>query len=151
VRAYESQTKDILIANGAIEAPPKTATISSRVTIDLEEVTHIIAANTDFPGYSDAEGLMIPVVTPEWVQHSVSKGRIAHVRPFTPDPRFFFSDVMATIAELPFGDKEAICGGIIAMGGQYSNHLTKFTTHIVALNMDNVSCVSCYFASSACC
>jgi hypothetical protein len=82
---------------------------------------------------------MIPVITPEWVRHSVLKKRIAHVRPFTPDPRFFFSDVVATIAELPAGDKEAICGGIIAMGGQFSSHLTKFTTHIVALNMDNVS------------
>jgi hypothetical protein len=82
---------------------------------------------------------MIPVITPEWVRHSVLKKRNAHVRPFTPDPRFFFSDVVATIAELPAGDKEAICGGIIAMGGQFSSHLTKFTTHIVALNMENVS------------
>lgn len=81
---------------------------------------------------------MIPVVRPEWVSFSVKVDRLAHVRPFTPDPRFFFSDVVATVAELPPGDKEAICGGIIAMGGQYSNHLTKLTTHIVALSTDNV-------------
>ncbi|KAA8908448.1 BRCT domain-containing protein [Sphaerosporella brunnea] len=135
-----AEARDLLLANGAVEAPAKPATVSSRITIDLEEVTHIIAANTDFPGYADAENLMIPVVRPEWVRHSVLKKRIAHVRPFTPDPRFFFSDVAATIADLPLGDKEAICGGVIAMGGQYSTHLTKFTTHIVALNMENEKC-----------
>lgn len=133
-----SQLKAILLAHGATEAPVKPATASSRVTIDLEESTHIISANTDFPGYADAVNLMIPVVTPEWVKHSALKKRVAHVRPFTPDPRFFFSNVVATVAELPPGDKEAICGGIVAMGGQYSHHLTKFTTHIVALNTDNV-------------
>jgi hypothetical protein len=133
------KVKAILLNHGATEAPTRPATTSSRVMIDLEEVTHIISANTDFPGYTDAVNLMIPVVTPEWAKHSAAKGRLAHVRPFTPDPRFFFSNVVATVAELPPGDKEAICGGIVAMGGQYSHHLTKFTTHIVALNTDNVS------------
>jgi len=82
--------------------------------------------------------LMVPVVTHGWVRASAAKNRLAPLRPFTPDPRFFFSNVMATTAELPVGDKEAICGGIVAMGGQFMNQLTKFTTHIVALNMDNV-------------
>lgn len=82
---------------------------------------------------------MKPIVTPAWVDTSITRKRLAHVRPFTPDPRLFFSGVNATVAELPAGDKEAICGGIIAMGGQYSSNLTKFTTHVVALNMDSVS------------
>jgi len=106
--------------------------------LDLQEITHIISSTIDFPDYSEVEGLMIPVVKPEWVDFSIQKDRIAHVRPYTPDPRFFLCGIVATIAELPVGDKEAICGGIIAMGGQYGSSLTKFTTHIVALNMDNV-------------
>ena len=85
---------------------------------------------------------MKPIVTPAWVDTTIAKKRLAHVRPFTPDPQFFFSGVIATVAELPVGDKEAICGGIIAMGGQYNGNLTKFTTHLVALNMDNVC--KCY-------
>jgi hypothetical protein len=84
---------------------------------------------------------MISVVTPEWVRFSLQKNKLAHIRPFTPDPRLFFSNVIATSSELPTGDKEAICGGIIAMGGQFSNNLTKLTTHVVALTMDNV-CVA---------
>lgn len=137
--AYVSlQTARILVENGAREAPPLD-TVHSSVRIDLGEVSHIISANIDFPGYVEAEKFMIPVITQEWPKVSLQKKRLAHVRPYNPDPRFFFSGVMVTVAELPSGDKEAICGGVIAMGGQYSSNLTKFTTHIVALNMDNVS------------
>lgn len=81
---------------------------------------------------------MIPVVKPEWVDASIERQRLAQVRPYNPDPRFFFAGVVASIADLPQGDKEAICGGIIAMGGQCSHAISKFNTHIVALNMDNV-------------
>lgn len=63
---------------------------------------------------------------------------MAHVRPFTPDPRLFFSGIIVTTAELPVGDREAIFGGVIALGGQYTVNLTKFVTHVVALNLDNV-------------
>ncbi|KAI5800123.1 BRCT domain-containing protein [Geopyxis carbonaria] len=130
----------LLTEGGAKESKPRSSTATSLITIDLEEVTHIVAADSDFPGYTEAENLMVPVVKPGWVRHSVKTKRIAHVRPWTPDPRFFFSGVMATVADLPVGDKEAICGGILAMGGQFSNHLTKFTTHLVTLNMDNDKC-----------
>lgn len=81
---------------------------------------------------------MIPVVKPEWVDASMERQRLAQVRPYSPDPSLFFSGVVASIAELPAGDQEAICGGIMAMGGQCSNVLNKYITHIVALNMDNV-------------
>lgn len=128
-----------MLENGAQESASRESAGQSRTNIDLEEVTHIIARDINFLGYADAERNMIPVVTPEWARVSVQRGRLAHVRLFTPDPRFFFSGVVATVAELPPGDKEAICGGVIAMGGQYSNHLTKMTTHVVALDMDNVS------------
>lgn len=134
------KTKADLLRNGAKEAGKREPTALSCITIDLAEVTHIIAADTHFLGYAEAESYMIPVVTPDWVWVSLEKKRIAHVRPFTPDPRFFFSDVIATATELPSRDKEAICGGIIAMGGQFSNNLSKFTTHIVALNLDNEKC-----------
>ncbi|KAG0135348.1 BRCT domain-containing protein [Tuber indicum] len=128
----------MLIENGALESKPLGT--GSAMQLDLQEITHIISSTIDFPDYSEVEGLMIPVVKPEWVNFSIQKNRIAHVRPYTPDPRFFLCGIIATIAELPVGDKEAICGGIIAMGGQYGSNLTKFTTHIVALNMDNEKC-----------
>lgn len=47
------------------------------------------------------------------------------------------SDVVATCADLPEGDKDAIAGGILAMGGNHSAKLTTQVTHVVALSMDN--------------
>ncbi|RPB14927.1 BRCT domain-containing protein [Morchella conica CCBAS932] len=130
------ETTKLLTTSGATPATP----LDSHIRIDLASVTHIVSTTVDFPGYTEAERFMIPVVTPAWVTASLDKGRMVHVRPYNPDPRFFFSGVMATVAELPEGDKEAICGGVVAMGGQYTGHLTRFTTHVVALNMDNDKC-----------
>ncbi|KAF8440146.1 hypothetical protein BGX38DRAFT_1097298 [Terfezia claveryi] len=130
-----------LLDNGATEVEFRTNP-NDKIPFDPAEVTHVIAADVDFPGQLEVDEAMKPIVTPAWVDTTIAKKRLAHVRPFTPDPQFFFSGVIATVAELPVGDKEAICGGIIAMGGQYNGNLTKFTTHLVALNMDNEKCKS---------
>lgn len=82
---------------------------------------------------------MVSVVSPNWVYKSVETKKAQQIRPFTPDPRFFFSDVTVTTAELPAGDREAISGGIIAMGGTVCGTLRSTVTHIVALNLNNVS------------
>lgn len=62
------------------------------------------------------------------------------MRPFTPDPRLFFSNVTLSCADIPTGDKDAIIGAVLAMGGMESNSLTKMTTHICALTMDHPKC-----------
>ncbi|KAI5808837.1 BRCT domain-containing protein [Peziza echinospora] len=138
-REQATKVKKTLLEHGAIEAEHRTDP-DNKTPFDPLEVTHVIAADVDFPGQLEVEEAMKAIVTPAWVETSVAKKRLAHVRLFTPDPKLFFSGVIVTIAELPVGDKEAICGGILAMGGQYSTNLTKLTTHIVALNMDNEKC-----------
>ena len=45
-----------------------------------------------------------------------------------------------TCADIPEGDKDAIVGGVLAMGGTYSQFLTSVVTHIVALTQDNSKC-----------
>jgi len=50
------------------------------------------------------------------------------------------SDVTICCADIPEGDKEAIIGGVIAMGGQHSSALSKMVTHLVALTLDNDKC-----------
>lgn len=82
---------------------------------------------------------MVTVVTPQWVYKSVETNKAQQIRPFTPDPRFFFSNITVTTADLPAGDKEAIVGGVIAMGGTVCSALRASVTHIVALNLNNVS------------
>ena len=58
-------------------------------------------------------------------------------RPFSPDPRMIFAEVVVTCADLPDMDKESILGACMALGGQESKDVSKLTTHICALSMDH--------------
>lgn len=107
---------------------------------DIDDLTHIISTTSDFPRYSDARERMVAVVTPSWITASLLKNKQAQIRPFTPDPMLFFNQVNVTCADIPTGDKDAIIGAVLAMGGMESNSLTRMTTHICALTMDHVKC-----------
>ncbi|KAI3324252.1 BRCT domain-containing protein [Xylariaceae sp. AK1471] len=106
-------------------------------TWPLATVTHIISNTIEFPQYDEATKMMIPVVKSKWISASLAKGKQAQIRPYTPDPRMIFSDVMLSCADIPDNDKEAIIGATMAMGGMDSEHVTKLTTHICALSMDH--------------
>jgi hypothetical protein len=83
---------------------------------------------------------MISVVIPRWITHSLIKSKQAQIRPYTPDPNLFFSNVNVSCANIPTGDKDAIIGAVLALGGMESNSLTKMVTHICALSMDHEKC-----------
>ncbi len=106
----------------------------------FSSISHIIATNIDFQDYDESEERMIPVVKPEWVYDSITKGRLPPCRPYSPDPKYFFSDVLISVTGLSQGDKEAIYGGVRAMGGQWMEPLTKITTHLVALTGEEYKC-----------
>jgi hypothetical protein len=106
----------------------------------LDHVTHIISNTIDFPQFNDAAAMMIPVVKSQWISASLSKGKQAQIRPYSPDPRMFFSDVLLSCADIPSVDKESIIGATLAMGGMDSENMTKFVTHICALSMDHPKC-----------
>ena len=80
------------------------------------------------------------VVKPSWVDMSLQKGKLANPRQFSPDPSLFLAEVTVSCADIPEGDKEAIVGGVLAMGGQYSAPLSKLVTHLVALTVDSDKC-----------
>ncbi|KAL7622305.1 regulator of Ty1 Transposition [Parahypoxylon ruwenzoriense] len=109
-------------------------------SLPLTQVTHILSSTIDFPDYVDATAMMIPVVKTSWIMASVAKGKQAQIRPFTPDPRMIFSDVVLSCADIPPTDKETIIGATMAMGGMDSDNVTKLTTHICALSMDHPKC-----------
>ena len=79
---------------------------------------------------------MIPVVSDKWISTSVLRSKVAQVRPFSPDPRMIFREVVVTCADLPPMDKESILGATMALGGQESKEAWRLTTHICALSMD---------------
>jgi hypothetical protein len=108
---------------------------------NLDSLTHIISTHIDFPQYARAIRIGIEVVRPLWVHVSIKKEKITNSRPFSPDPSQYFSDVVLTSAALPEGDKEAIMAGVLALGGQFSNPLTKLCTHIVTTDESHEKCV----------
>ncbi|KUI69948.1 BRCT-containing protein 1 [Cytospora mali] len=102
----------------------------------VSECTHIVADMIDFPEYDEAMAMMVPVVIPEWVNASLHKNRQAQIRPYSPDPRLIFSNVVLTCDDIPITDKETIAGAVLAMGGMETKDLGRLVTHICALSMD---------------
>lgn len=83
---------------------------------------------------------MISVVTPGWVTQSLIKGKQAQIRPYTPDPNLFFSNVNVSCADIPKGDQDAIIGAVLALGGLESSSLTRMVSHVCALTIDHPKC-----------
>lgn len=106
----------------------------------LNEITHVVSSTIDFPGHDAACDALIPVVKPNWIERSVAKQKLANPRQFNPDPRLFMNDVVVCCVDIPEGDKDAIVGGVLAMGGLHTAKISSSTTHIVALNMDSEKC-----------
>lgn len=130
------QLAKTLVENGAVQysQPP------TEEKLPLDKITHLVSTTSDFPDYEAAISALKAVVKPDWVQASLLKGRLANPRSYSPDPRLFFSGLVVCCADLPPGDKDAIIGGVIAMGGLYSSPLSKLVTHIVALTLDPEKC-----------
>jgi len=123
----------VLEENGAKEIPRSDK-------IPLQDLTHIISTTIDFPDYDAVNDSLKSVVKPDWVNASITKGRLANPRQYSPDPRLFFSGLVVCCADLPSGDSDAIIGGVLAMGGLYSSAVSKMVTHIVALTTDSDKC-----------
>ena len=122
--------------NGAVEHSPP----SDHGKVHVNGLTHIISPTIDFEGYEAADSRMTAVVKPSWVETSILKNRLANPKSHSPDPRLFFSGLVVCTADLPEGDKDAIIGGVLAMGGLYSGAISKLVTHIVALDMEPQAC-----------
>jgi hypothetical protein len=83
---------------------------------------------------------MIHVVKPSWVTASLSIHKMKNPRTYSPDPALFMSDVVICCGDIPTGDKEAIEGGVVAMGGQNAPSLSKQVTHLIALDLSDERC-----------
>lgn len=80
------------------------------------------------------------VVKPIWVDQSLKGNKTKNPRTYSPDPALFMSDVIICCGNLPSGDKEAIQGGVLAMGGQFTEQLSKTVTHLISLDLDDHRC-----------
>lgn len=137
------QLKETLVSNGVEKIITKQKNVTETIdSIKLLNLTHIIATNINFPEFVFADVNMIPIVTPRWVHDSINLKRLVSLRPYSPNPNLYLKDVfVAVVLELPHGDKEAIIAAVLEHGGQYQDNVTKFTTHVVSMDVLNDACV----------
>lgn len=130
--------KDDITAAGGTVLPFDAA----RGTIDnLKDLSYIIAATSDFPDYHKASDSFLPVVKPSWVTACLKIQKVKNPRQYNPDPALFMSDVVICCGQcVPSGDKEAIEGGILALGGQFTPTLSKLVTHVISLDIEDPRC-----------
>lgn len=132
-RLKEHQVKQTLEEEGATFVPLRE---DGRIQ-PLTAVTHIISTTADFDRYHDALAGYVHIVKPSWADESMLKSKQVNPRLHSPDPCLIFTGLTVTFADIPQGDKEAISGGVVAMGGICSEILTKQVTHIVTLTMND--------------
>lgn len=106
----------------------------------LGEINYIISTTSDFPDYHRALDLMIHTVKPAWIDASLQVAKAKNPRTYSPDPALFLSEVVVCCGDIPTGDKEAVEGGVLAMGGQVTPALSKQVTHLIALDVSDPRC-----------
>ena len=106
--------------------------------LDPPLVTHIVATTVEFIEYAQAQKSMIPVTNPDWVYDSLADCKLLPLKTYNPDPAFFLKNCSVCCADnLPEGDKELIYAAVKVFGGNYVDVLTKYTTHLIAMDMTN--------------
>ncbi|KAI5953810.1 ESC4 [Candida margitis] len=111
---------------------------NSKNYFDPPSITHIVTKSIDFIEYPQAQKSMIPIVTPEWVHDSVERSAVLPIKSYNPNPDYFFRNCFVCCTDnLPQGDKELIYAAVQAFGGNYLDVLSKYTTHLIAMDMTN--------------
>ncbi|ODQ77439.1 hypothetical protein BABINDRAFT_163462 [Babjeviella inositovora NRRL Y-12698] len=127
----------ILEANGVASLDFKRLDDAS-LYADLNDLTHIIATTVDFPEFAVANYQMLPIITPQYVLVSYAEERLVPIRAHSPDPRLFLKEVfLSCTTSIPRDDVLAIYGAVRAVGGQFMDDLTKFTTHLVTMDLND--------------
>lgn len=99
---------------------------------------HVIAEDINFDGYNDVINKMIPITVSDWIYDSLTNQKLMNVKKYHPDTRHFMKGVYICVGDdISNNDKEIIYGGVKAFGGMYFDELTRLTTHLVTLAMDN--------------
>lgn len=128
--------QNIITRNGGAyvkKTPPHTLG-----AIESLHIGHIISSTYDFPEYARATELMVPVTSPQWLEDSQLALQRRNYRLYSPVPLPFMDRVVLCIADnLPDGDRDMIYGGVRAFGGQYLDALSRYTTHLVAVDLSN--------------
>lgn len=96
----------------------------------------IVAPSMGYEHSNEMRRSMVPTITEDWLWACIAEGRLVPTRPYSPDPLNFMRKVMISCSGLSDGDRDAICAGVRSAGGDSHDTLTKFTTHLIAVDPD---------------
>lgn len=130
----ESIENDIRSHGGAI------ISWKDRLESDNTPQLVMVAKTVDFSHYHELKNLMVPTVTPEWIEDCIKIGKKVPMRPYSPDPRNFLSKVQVCCSGLSKGDTDAISAGVRAVGGDCSKELNRYTTHVISTDVKTDIC-----------
>ncbi|EJD49972.1 BRCT domain-containing protein [Auricularia subglabra TFB-10046 SS5] len=102
-------------------------------SVVIELATHIISDTDAFDNWRNA-GSNVFVVTPCWVDRSMTAGAQQGPQFFSPHPQKLFSGIIACSGDLLDHDKEAARLAITHFGGQWREALTDDVTHLFCLS-----------------
>lgn len=132
----------LLTANRAFNIYVKDEFDNSKNYMDPPLITHIITETINFIEYNQGVNSMVPIVTTSWVYDSINFQKLQSLRTYNPNPNYFLKDCFICCCDnLPSGDKELIYGAVSAFGGGYVDTITKYTTHLIALDVVNEKAV----------
>lgn len=134
--------KQRLLRNGANKVFT-SEDIQSDETI-VFNLSHIISKSINFPQYEFSQEYMIPIVSPEWVNASLKAGRLSSLRSFFPADdlaRLFKKFIFSIDDSIPNVDSKLYKIIIEEYGGQWQPQITKFTTHVISVDISSDSCI----------
>ncbi|EJD50015.1 hypothetical protein AURDEDRAFT_121987 [Auricularia subglabra TFB-10046 SS5] len=102
----------------------------------IEHATHIISDTDTFDNWRDV-GNDVHIVTPSWVDRSMSAGAQQGPHFFSPNPQSLFSGFIACSGDLPDREQAAARHAITSLGGQWREALTDDSTHLFCLTANS--------------
>lgn len=135
-----SNIVDLITANGGTSFVTKSS--ESENLIEKHRISHILTESWDFAASNEARDLMIPVTTMEWFRDCILENKRKNYRLYLPKPVPAMSKMVVCVANnLPLGDKEMMYTAARLFGGQYLDLLSRYTTHLIAVDRINSKAV----------
>lgn len=129
-----------IAANGGTHVVAKAS--ESQNLIEKHRVAHILTETCDFAAANEARDLLVPVTTVQWLTDSVRENQRKNYRLYLPEPQPPMSKIVLCVANnLALGDKDMMYTAARLFGGQYLDQLSRYTTHLVAVDRVNSKAV----------
>lgn len=137
---YTATIERLIVANGGTHFT--TSPSQSLHSINKNNINHVVTSSLNFADYTVALDLLIPITTGQWVIDSERENQRKNYRLYPPSPQPPMAGIVLCIANnLPHGDKDVMYTAARLFGGQYLDLLSRYTTHLLAVDRVNSKAV----------